>query len=221
VPSTLVVPVDTRKVVASIVKGSIEVLKVAVIKVVVATPVALSAGTVESTVGADPVPVVKVQILSAARALPLTSLAPVVIVAVYSVSGVRSTSGVKVAVKPLAERATVPATAVAPVDSVKVVSVIVAGSIAVLKVAVMDESIATPVAPAAGTVELTVGPAEPPPNFSLVPLHPAIRTTRSITTSHILEYTLQLSECALVPRRFKPGKLSVRNLILSFISASC
>jgi hypothetical protein len=206
----------------TIVVRSIAWLKVAEIMTAVDWSIAPSAGVKATTVGADPVPVVKVQTLSAAIALPLTSLAPVVIVAVYNVSGVRLPVGVKVAVRPLAERATVPAMSVPPVATVKVVVVIVAGSIAVLKFAVMDESIATPWAPAAGTVELTVGPVvPPPPNSSLAPLHPVIRTARSITISHILEYTLQVSVCAFALRRFNSEKPIARNLILSFISASC
>jgi hypothetical protein len=67
------------------------------------TPVALAAGTVEITVGADVfelVPVVKVQTKLLASALPARSVTPIVIVAVYRVLAERLAVGVKVAVVP-------------------------------------------------------------------------------------------------------------------------
>jgi hypothetical protein len=86
-----------------IVKGSIGSLKAAVTLWLMATPVAALAGTVAPTVGAvvsRVAPVVKVQTKSVASALPARSLAPVVTVAVYVVSGARALDGVKVAVTP-------------------------------------------------------------------------------------------------------------------------
>jgi hypothetical protein len=218
---TVVTAFVTVKFVAgeTIVVRSIAWLKVAEIITEVDWFIAPSGGVKAVTVGADPVPVVKLQTLSAANALPLRSLAPVVIVAVYSVSGVRSASGVKVAVWP--EATTVPDMEVPAVATVKVVVVTVAVSIAWLKFAMIVVSTATPVAPAAGTVELTVGPVVPPPNDELVPLHPVIRTTRSIIISHVPEYPLQVSARIRALRRFKPDKPLVANLILSFIFPSC
>ena len=70
-----------------IVKGSIDSLKVAATCWLRTTPMAPFAGSVELTVGAvvsGTVPVVKLHTLSTASALPARSLAPVVIVAVYS-----------------------------------------------------------------------------------------------------------------------------------------
>ena len=69
----------------------------------IATAVAALAGRVELTVGAvvsEVAPVVKLQMKSVASALPARSLAPVVTVAVYAVSGARLPAGVKVAVTP-------------------------------------------------------------------------------------------------------------------------
>src|SRR5213082_37879 len=86
-----------------IVKGSIASLKVALMVWLIGTAVAALAGTVTLTVGAvvsGVAPVVKLQLKSAASALPARSLAPVLTVAVYVVSGVRLPAGVKIAVKP-------------------------------------------------------------------------------------------------------------------------
>jgi hypothetical protein len=68
-----------------IVEGSMTSLKVAVMLVFFTTPVAVSAGSVELTVGAvlsATVPVVKPHVLVTANALPARSLTPVVTVAV-------------------------------------------------------------------------------------------------------------------------------------------
>src|SRR6185295_8082947 len=103
-----------------------------------ARPVAVSAGSVELTVGAvvsAVAPVVKLQVLLAANALPTRSVTPVVIVAVTTVLAARSLVGLKVATVPT--YVTTPGTGVAPCVTVKVVELIVAGSIASLKVAVM------------------------------------------------------------------------------------
>ena len=84
-PETGVDPCFNVKVRLVIVNGSIASLKVAVIFVLIATPVAALAGTVRLTVGAvvsGAAPVVKLHTKSLASALPARSLAPVVIVAV-------------------------------------------------------------------------------------------------------------------------------------------
>jgi hypothetical protein len=217
-------PAVTVKVVVLIVKGSIATLNSAEIITLVATPEARSRGTVETTVGDSVVlgPVVKLQTLSAAIALPLRSFTSVVSVVVNVVMAARSLVGLKIAVKPSAARDTVPVTGVkaGPV-TVKVVGVIVEASILLLKVAVIFESTATPVARSAGTEELTVGGKELPPPELLDPPHPAIRTTRRNTTNHILEYPLQVPACVFSLRRFKSDKPLVATLILSFIYASC
>src|SRR6185369_7304777 len=86
-----------------VVAGSIASLKVALMVWLIATPAAALAGTVRVTVGAVvswAAPVVKLQLISVASALPARSLAPVVTVAVYAVRGARVMAGVKVAVKP-------------------------------------------------------------------------------------------------------------------------
>ncbi len=67
------------------------------------TPVAALAGTVNVTVGGTTsaaAPVVKVHWYGAANALPATSVAPVVIVAVKSVLAARWLVGAKVAIAP-------------------------------------------------------------------------------------------------------------------------
>ena len=157
-PETAVVPCFKVKVTVVIVKGSIASLKVAVTALLMVTPVAALAGTVELTVGAvvsGVAPVVKVHTLLTASALPAKSLDPVVIVAVYVVLAARLLAGVKTAVTPV--RVTTPETAVAPCFKVNVVVVIVKGSIASLKVAVIFVLVKTPVAALAGTVRVTVG----------------------------------------------------------------
>ena len=68
-----------------IVAGSIALLKVALTVWLIGTPVAISVGMVELTVGAVvsvDAPVVKLQTKLVASALPARSVAPVVIVAV-------------------------------------------------------------------------------------------------------------------------------------------
>src|SRR5438477_29264 len=93
----------TLKLAVLIVKGSIASLKVALMVRLIATAVAPAAGTVALTSGrvvSGVTAVVKLQLKSAASALPARSLAPVVIVAVYAVTGARTLAGVKVAVTP-------------------------------------------------------------------------------------------------------------------------
>jgi hypothetical protein len=83
-PETGVAPCFKVKLVAVIVAGSIASLKVAVRFLLTTTPVAVSTGSVELTVGAVvsvAAPVVKLHVLLAANALPAKSLNPVVIVA--------------------------------------------------------------------------------------------------------------------------------------------
>jgi len=142
------------KVVPVIVAGSIASLKVAVVFPLMATPLAVSAGFVELTVGAVAsavVPVVKVHTLLATKALPARSVTAVVIVAVNRVVAARLLVGVKIAV--LSTQVTVPGTAV----TVNVVGVQLAGAIDSLKIAVIFRLVATPVAVSRGFVKLTVG----------------------------------------------------------------
>jgi hypothetical protein len=87
-----------------LVSASIDSLKLAVMSVLIATPVALASGAVELTVGAvvsGATPVVKVQVKALASALPATSLTSVVIRAAQVVLAGRSLAGVKVAILPL------------------------------------------------------------------------------------------------------------------------
>ena len=100
---------------------------------------------------------VKIQLILAASALPDASFAPVLIVAVYCVLPARGAKGVNVAVLPLTF--TVPVTGAPPVvvTSVKVAVVSVELVIVLEKVADTGEFCATPVAAAAGDVEVTVG----------------------------------------------------------------
>src|SRR5438094_472620 len=78
-------------------------------------------------------------------------------VAVYVVGNARLEDGVNVAVLPSGLRDTVPLTALLPVFKVKLVVLTVELCTASLNVAVMGELIATPVAPLAGIVLLTLG----------------------------------------------------------------
>jgi hypothetical protein len=155
VPATGVIPGPVKvNVAALIVAGFIASLNVAETRVLTGTAVALLAGTVEITVG--DAAVVKVHTKLAARGTPVGSFAPVVIVTMYKVPVVRAALGVNVAVVPA--KLTVPATGVAPgPDKVKVAAFIVAGFMDSLNVAEIVVLRATPVAPLAGTVEMTVG----------------------------------------------------------------
>ena len=155
VPATGVAPGPVNvNVVALIVAGFIASLKVAEIGVLTATAVAPITGTVETTVGAGAV--VKVHTKLAARGTPAGSFAPVVIVAIYKVPVARADVGVNVAVVPA--KVTAPFTGVAPGPvNVNVAALIVAGFMAPLNVAEIVVLRPTPVAPFAGTVEMTVG----------------------------------------------------------------
>jgi hypothetical protein len=123
--------------------------------------VAVFAGLVESTVGlvvSGAAAVVNVQMKLLASAVSVRSMAPVVIVAVYTVLDARLAAGVKVATEPAATYVTAPITATPPGPvTAKVIGLIVAGFIATLKVAVRAWLMGTPVAPLAGMVKMTVG----------------------------------------------------------------
>ena len=125
-----------------------------------ATLVAPLAGNRDTTVGgvaSGGVVVVNSQLKLLANALPATSRAPVVIVAVYCVLPSSAALGVNVAVLP--PTPTEPATGVpVPVSAkVKVAVVSVALFIASEKVADGAVPSATPVAPLTGVLESTVG----------------------------------------------------------------
>jgi hypothetical protein len=155
-----------------IVEASIASLKVAVTAVLGQTPFP---GVTESTVGGAhaSLEVVKVHTKSLASAMPYTSMAPVVIVAVYWVLSARALDGVKVKIVLVVSWVIVPIT---PGVTVKVVALMVAGCIATLKVAVITAVGQTPAAPRGGVSEITVGGIRP----GLVPvlsgsLHPAAK----------------------------------------------
>ena len=151
----------SSKVALVMVSGFIGSLKLAVISVLMATPVVLPAGLVELTVGAvmsGPAPVVKLQSTALTMALPATSLAPVVTRAEHVVLAGRLLAGVNVATFPLTAYPTDPATgAPAGHARVKFAIVIVRGFIDSLKLAVISVLMGTLLALAAGLVELTVG----------------------------------------------------------------
>jgi hypothetical protein len=91
------------KVAVVMVSGFIGSLKLAVIKVLMATPVAFATGLVELMTGAvmsGAAPVVKVQFTVLAMALPATSFTPVFIWAAQVVLAGRLLAGVKVATLP-------------------------------------------------------------------------------------------------------------------------
>ena len=151
----------SSKVALVMVSGFIGSLKLAVISVLMATPVVLPAGLVELTVGAvmsGPAPVVKLQSTALTMALPATSLAPVVTRAEHVVLAGRLLAGVNVATFPLTAYPTDPVTG-APTGHarVKFATVIVRGFIDSLKLAVISVLMGTLLALAAGLVELTVG----------------------------------------------------------------
>ena len=94
-------PSLTVNVFVLMVEDCITSLNVAVMILLIATPVAPLAGLVEMTVGAIKSPVLKPQVWSKAIAFPAKSLTPVVILAVYVVESDRLLDGVNVAVVPL------------------------------------------------------------------------------------------------------------------------
>jgi hypothetical protein len=174
--------------------------KVADTAVFTDTPVAASAGEVEVTVGGvvSGKPVVKLQVLFAAKALPAASCAPVVIVAVYSVLAARSAFGANVAVLP--ERETAPVTAAPPdvVTSVNVDVVMVEVFNASENVAEIDEFNAMSVALAVGLVDVTVGAVVSAAGgeFELDP-PPPHAVSASIATNMII-FSINLS-CIVTP----------------------
>src|SRR5947199_130089 len=98
-----VVPCFKVKVIGVVVKGSIASLKVAAIFWLIASPVAALAGTVKLTIGAvvsGVAPVVKLQTMLLAGALPARSLVPVRRSSDLVVLAARSLNGLKVAVTP-------------------------------------------------------------------------------------------------------------------------
>ena len=153
-------------------------------------PVEINVGAVVSAVR----PVVKLQLKSAAFAMPARLLTAVVIVAVYRLFTARALDGVKTAVNPA--YVIVPVTAVAngPVTLKAAGAVVVAGSIASLNVAVILLLICTPVSRFAGTVEVTVGAELTVAGTIAAPgiipsssAHPAIKTASSNVANHIVE----------------------------------
>jgi hypothetical protein len=155
VPTTGTAPGPVKvNVAALIVVGFIASSNVAETVVSTDTPVAPFTGIVETTVGGGAV--VKVQTKLDARAAPVGSFAPVVMVAMYKVLVARIVVGVNVAVVPA--KVTVPATGVTPgPDKVNVPALIVAGFMASLKVAEIAVFTGTAEDPLAGTVKMTVG----------------------------------------------------------------
>lgn len=186
VPETPFPPVVNVKLSTSIVAGSIASLKVITASLLIPTPLAESAGSLETTVGAvlsATVPVVKLHAFPLAKALPATSVIPVVIVALKVVLTERAAAGVKIAVRPT--QVTLPETALPPWLKVKVLVVQLAGAIASLKIAVIFRLKGTPVAPSIGFVELTVGAVVSA--FALSsPLHPTKKTANSNPSNTVL-----------------------------------
>jgi hypothetical protein len=150
------------KVEAVTLEGFIASLNVATTLEEAATSVAPDTGLVDTTVGAvvsGPVPTLKDHVLGKARLLPAASSAAVDMVAVYPVPAARFEFGFRVATVLPELRVTVAGTGV-PVlvcTSVKVEAVTLEGFIASLNVATTLEVEPTPVAPAVGTVDTTVG----------------------------------------------------------------
>jgi hypothetical protein len=126
------------------------------------------------------------------------SAAPVVIVAVKEVLGVRlAAGGVKVAILVVASYATVPVTAPPGPVKVNVEVLIVAGFIALLNIAVIIVTLGqTTVEPAVGVSEVTVGAVRGlpgPPPLSESP-HPAARTAnRNAEIQILLTFNLRIS----------------------------
>lgn len=157
VPGTSAPPVVTiseKTPVAVTVAGFIASLNVAVILRLMGTLIAPLTGLVEITVGI--VPVVKLHTKLFARAVPIASVAPVLIVAVYIELGASGVAGVKVAVVP--EYVTVPVTeAPAGPMTVNEEVLIEVGFMALLNVAVIKDATGTAVAPFAGVTLTTAG----------------------------------------------------------------
>jgi hypothetical protein len=132
-------------------------LNVTVGKVLVATPVAPSAGV--EPVASGPLVVVNVHVTGAASGEPFESLTVVSSFAVYVVPFVSADAGVSLAVFVAESYATVAATGLPPFGvSVKLDVVIVVAFIALENVAVGFTKVLTSVAAFAGVVAVTVGP---------------------------------------------------------------
>jgi hypothetical protein len=157
VPGTSAPPVVTisEKTPAAVtVAGFIASLNVVVILRLIGTLIAPLTGLVEITVGI--VPVVKLHTKLFARAVPIASVAPVLIVAVYIELGASGVAGVKVAAVP--EYVTVPVTeAPAGPMTVNEEVLIEVGFMALLNVAVIKEVTGTEVAALAGETLTTSG----------------------------------------------------------------
>jgi len=199
VPANVTVPITGMapgpvkvNVAALIVAGFMASLNVAETTVLTGTPVAPIVGTVETTVGA---PVVKLHAKLLASAFPPVSVAPVVIVAVYTVFAAKTTIGVNVAVVP--EYVTAPVTGTPPgAVTVKVEAFIVAAFIILLKVAVMTCETGMPLAPFAGTVSITAGLEKetccrPHPVVRLVSRNTAIKSAGIVTLRISFSYSVR------------------------------
>jgi hypothetical protein len=199
VPANVTVPITGMapgpvkvNVAALIVAGFMASLNVAETTVLPGTPVAPIVGTVETTVGA---PVVKLHAKLLASAFPTVSVAPVVIVAVYTVFAAKTTNGVNVAVVP--EYVTAPVTGTPPgAVTVKVEAFIVAAFIILLKVAVMTCETGMPLAPFAGTVSITAGLEKetccrPHPAVRLVSRNTAIKSAGIVTLRISFSYSVR------------------------------
>jgi hypothetical protein len=177
---------------ALIVAGFMASLNVAETAVLTGTPVAPIVGTVETTVGA---PVVKLHEKLLASAFPTVSVAPVVIVAVYTVLAAKDAIGVNVAVVP--EYVTAPTTGNPPVAvTLKVEVFIVAAFIILLKVAVMTCETGMPLAPFAGAVAITAGLeketcSRPHPAVRLVSRNTAIKSAGIVTLRISFSYSVR------------------------------
>jgi hypothetical protein len=157
------VEVATVKVAVLMVDGFIASLKVTFTDLLVQMPVAALAGLVDAIDGgvvSTAFPVVNDHWKLLTSALPERSLAAVVIVPLYTVAAVRFAGvvGVKIALLAPTAYETVPVTGVPPGPvNVKLDAVIVDGSMSSLKVTAICEFNAVFVAPAAGTLSVTVG----------------------------------------------------------------
>ena len=162
---TIGVPVgqDKLKLLLVMDRGSIGSPKMAVMTVLIGTPVAFASGTVELTVGAVvsvDAPVVNDHTKLPARDMPLVSVDAAVTVTVHIVLGGRLVEGkVRVATLPVATKLTTPVTGVpAGQAREKLAEVKVAGFIALLKAATMVcVFVFTSVALASGATGITVG----------------------------------------------------------------
>jgi hypothetical protein len=186
-----------------IVAGFIASLKVAVTAVLGHIPT-VRTGVTEITVGGAhaSLEVVKLHARLLASATPYSSIAPVVIVAVYVVLSARPGAfGVKVKIVLVGSEVIAPATETGGVPAVKVnvVALIVAGCIGRLKVAVTAALGQTPTAPARGTTE-TVGAAK----SGLVPglQHPGLKMSSRSAKDQIAELLYLRMTVILLPLGF-------------------